>query len=268
MILIARDGEAIWQGAYGEDPVTGELIDVDTRFDIASSGKMFTAVAVAQLEQAGKLSFDDTVDEYVAELPSDVGRATIGQLLSHTSGLGLDAVTTGLAYEPGTYNYSNAGFNLLAQVVENVTDQTFADYLQENVFAAAEMDSTAHLVEMPRGSPSGKGGQKSTAEDMLRFANALLEHRLLDESATTFITSAKVTEDWGGYGYGFAIPGGQDGEPPSFGHIGGLAGVVSVVMMNPTLGYTTIVLCDHGFSNVYSALAAFHAAIGMPYPDL
>jgi D-alanyl-D-alanine carboxypeptidase len=263
-LLIARDREAIFEGAYGVHPITGESIAVDTQFNIASSGKMFTAVAVAQLEQAGKLSFEDTVNVYLADLPADVGQATIGQLLSHTSGLG--PRSTGLAYEPGTYHYTNVGFTLLAKVVEHVADQTFADYLQENVFAPAGMESTE-----PRShegaSMEGAGGQMSTVEDMLRFANALLEYRLLDERATTFITSAKVTEDWGAYGYGFAIPAGAEGEPPSFGHIGGLDGVVSVVMMNPTLGYTTIVLCDQGYISIEPELAAFHAAIGMPHPS-
>jgi CubicO group peptidase (beta-lactamase class C family) len=261
--LIAKDGEPIWQGAFSE-PGSGR-IQLDTPLSVASVGKMFTAVAVGQLQEAGKLDFDSPVGDYVPDLPPDVAKATIRQLLSHTSGMEMNSWLEGLAFEPGTFNYSNAGFNLLAQVVEHASDQLFADYLDANLFAPAEMTATRFERPQPRGAPLGAGGEQSTVADLLRFSNALFADRFLGKATTAELTSTKTKLDTGGYGYGFAIFTGEADEVPSIGHIGLAPPLESAVEMNPTLGYTVIVLSDHGFDQIEPALKTFQKAIGMGY---
>jgi D-alanyl-D-alanine carboxypeptidase len=262
-VLIAKDGEPIWQGAFSE-PGSGR-IQLDTPIGIASAGKMFTAVAVAQLREAGKLDFDDAVGTYVPDLPPDVAKATLGQLLSHTSGVGMNTWASGIVAEPGTFSYSNAGFNLLAHVVEHVADQRFADYLEANVFQPADMAATGFDDPQPRGAPLGFGGEHSTVGDLLRFSNALLADRLVGGPTTAEITSKKADNDTGGYGYGFAIFSGEADEVPSFGHIGLAPPLESAVEMNPNLGYTVIVLSEYGFGEIDAALIEFQKAIGMGY---
>jgi D-alanyl-D-alanine carboxypeptidase len=260
VVLVASHGVPIWHEAYGGK------VSLATPLDVASVTKMFTGVAVAQLVEAGKVSYGDKVSLYVGHLPADIGRATIGQLASHTAGVGFQALGSGLAYEPGVFHYSNAGFNLLALVVEEVTDQKFADYLQQSIFERAGMQATSFAYSSSRGTPDGAGGVLSTAGDLLRFANALYAYQLLDAETTKLVTTPKVTFESGAYGYGFGIFG-LDDEVPSVGHIGALpvVNVVSAVEINPTLGHTIIIVCEHGFEDIEPELIAYQVAINMGY---
>jgi D-alanyl-D-alanine carboxypeptidase len=260
VILVADHGEPIWHQAYGEK------VSLDTPLDVASVTKMFTGVAVAQVVEAGKLSYKDKVGSYVRDLPADIGRATIGQLASHTAGVGFQALGSGLVYEPGVFHYSNAGFNLLARVVEEVTDERFADYVRQSVFEPAGMRKTTFTLPSSRGNPWGAGGVLSTAGDLLRFANALYADQLLDENTRNLVTSPKVTFEAGAYGYGFAVFGLND-EIPSVGHIGAspVVNVVSAVEINPTLGRTIIIVSERGFDDIEPALIAYQVAINMGY---
>jgi CubicO group peptidase (beta-lactamase class C family) len=260
VVLVADHREPIWHQAYGEK------VSLDTPEDVASVTKMFTGVAIAQVVEAGKLSYKDKVGSYVRDLPADIGRATIGQLASHTAGVGFQALGSGLVYEPGVFHYSNAGFNLLARVVEEVTDQKFADYLQQSIFEPAGMQATSFAYSSSRGTPDGAGGVLSTAGDLLRFANALYAYQLLDAETTTLVTTPKVTFESGAYGYGFGIFG-LDDEVPSVGHVGALApvNVVAAVEINPTLGHTIIIVCEHGFEDIEPELITYQVAINMGY---
>ena len=261
VVLVAKGGEPIWQGAFSE----GGRIKLDTPQYIASASKMFTGTAVAQLVEEGKLGFKDRVGTVVPDLPPDIGRATLEQLLSHTSGLARDAVGSRLQFRPGAFHYSNVGFNLLARVVEQKADRLFADYLEERVFQPAGMEATGFDRPQIRGAPLGAGSELSTAGDLLRFANALFSYRLLGEATTTTITTKHVDNEFGGYGYGFAIFAGEADEIPSVGHIGSMPPLESAVEINPKLGYTIIILSEHGFGEIEPDLKSFQKAIGMGY---
>jgi CubicO group peptidase (beta-lactamase class C family) len=144
----------------------GVPIDRQTKFHIGSMDKMFTAVAIAQLVEAGKLSWDDTLARRVPEYPDHeaASRITVWQLLHHTAGLGDFFVpeffqqrekfvdTTDyldlIARQPkvgepgGDWNYSNAGYVLLGRIVENVSHENYFDYIEHHVFAPAGMDAS------------------------------------------------------------------------------------------------------------------------------
>jgi CubicO group peptidase (beta-lactamase class C family) len=167
--LVARHGEVLAEHAHGmADRAAATANTLDTRFRFGSAGKMFTAVAVLQLVEAGELSLDATVDTYLPGYPNrDVAtRVTLRHLLTHTGGTGgLDNLerdyagdrsalrshgdyleahgTRGLAFEPGTkVDYSNYGFVLLGAIIENVTGQDYYEVLDKKVFAPAGMAST------------------------------------------------------------------------------------------------------------------------------
>ena len=165
--LVAKDGRVIFKKAWGQaDHATGTPNRTDTKFNLASAGKMFTSVAVLQLAQAGKLSLDDTVGQHLPEYANkDVReKVTIRQLLSHKSGLGemfnakykaerenLRTVKAfvslfendPLQFKPGTrYSYSNAGFCLLGAIVEKVSGEDYYQYLDKHVFEPAGMHDT------------------------------------------------------------------------------------------------------------------------------
>jgi CubicO group peptidase (beta-lactamase class C family) len=166
-VLVARGGMPIFKKAYGmanrEQRVANR---VDTKFNLGSMNKMFTAVAVAQLVERGKLSFDDPLIKHLPDYPDKevAAKVTIHQLLTHTSGLGnymtpawaerrAEIKTAAellpffarepLKFAPGAgWQYSNAGFVVLGLVVERLSGQSYFDYVREHVFKPAGMNDT------------------------------------------------------------------------------------------------------------------------------
>lgn len=172
VVLLARDGEPVWQRAFGlADRGAGRANTVETRFDVGSITKLITKIAIAQLAQAGTLDLESTVQEILPDYPNPaIGRRiTIAQILDHSSGLGdifnqrwaaadksklLDPrdffplfVDQPLAFEPGTsQRYSNAGYVLLGAIVEAVSGSSYYDYVERNVFAPAGMGASGFPV--------------------------------------------------------------------------------------------------------------------------
>jgi CubicO group peptidase (beta-lactamase class C family) len=171
-VLVARNGKAVFTGAYGLADREKKLPNrLDTRFRIGSMNKMFTAVAVLQLVEAGKVRLTDPLGKHLAGYPNrDVAsKVTIHHLLTHTGGTGdifgpafeshrLDLRTLqdyvklygtrGLEFEPGSrWAYSNYGFLLLGVLVERVSGQRYYDYVRDHVYAPAGMTRTGSLPE-------------------------------------------------------------------------------------------------------------------------
>ena len=176
-VLIARGSEVLFEYACG---AANKRYDVpnnpDTKFNLGSANKMFTAVAVAQLVERGLLSFTDTVDQYIDDtwLPASVTRRiTIHHLLSHTSGLGnyfnetffsgsrarfraIDdfkpLVRDDLpAFTPGErFEYSNSGMLLAGVIIERVTGMSYYDYVREAIYAPSGMlDTDCYDIDAP-----------------------------------------------------------------------------------------------------------------------
>jgi CubicO group peptidase (beta-lactamase class C family) len=164
-VLVAKDGRPTLEEAYGlANREANEANNTDTRFNIGSVGKMFTAVAIAQLVEEGKLAFDDTIGEHLTGLRADIAALTVDQLLTHTSGLG-DFMRNGypeeakaartaadllplvinqpLEFKPGTReSYSNSGYVVLGAIIEVITGQSYYDYVREHIFQPAGMTRT------------------------------------------------------------------------------------------------------------------------------
>jgi len=178
VVLIAKDGKPVFEKAYGlANKAKNIPNNPETKFNLGSMNKMFTAVAIAQLAEAGKLSFDDTVGKYLPDYPNkDVAsKVTIHHLLTHTSGLGsywnakFDAKKASiktvsdylslfadepLAFEPGKrFQYSNSGFIVLGAIIEKVSGQNYYDYVREHVYKPAGMKNT-DAYEMSADTPN------------------------------------------------------------------------------------------------------------------
>lgn len=166
-VLVTKNGKVVFRGAYGLADREKKLpIRIDTRFDIGSMNKMFTATAILQLVQAGKIQLSDPVGKYLPDYPNhDVAtKVTIEQLLTHTGGTGnifgpqfeahrLELKTHsdyvklfgGRAplFEPGDhFDYSNYGMVLLGAIIEKVTGQSYYDYVRRKVYKPASMKRT------------------------------------------------------------------------------------------------------------------------------
>jgi len=170
--LVAKNGKPIFTAVYGMADRDKKIPNkLDTKFRIGSMNKMFTATAVLQLVQAGKINLNDPLGKYLSDYPNkDVAsKVTIHHLLTHTGGTGdffgpefdkhrLELRTLqdyvklygdrALAFEPGSrWEYSNYGFLLLGLVVEKASGQDYYDYVREHIFSPAGMHSTDSLPE-------------------------------------------------------------------------------------------------------------------------
>jgi CubicO group peptidase (beta-lactamase class C family) len=167
-VLIAKDNVPIFKKAYGLANRASNIQNrTDTKFNLGSMNKMFTAVGIAQLAEQGKLSFDDRISKHLPDYPNKAvaEKVTIHHLLTHTSGLGdyfgkkfEEAsrakfrtvqdyfplfVNDPLAFEPGQkWEYSNAGFIVLGAIIEKVSGQSYFDYVKEHIYRPAGMENT------------------------------------------------------------------------------------------------------------------------------
>ena len=155
--IVVKDGRPVFRRAYGlADLEFGILLEADMVFRIGSVTKQFTAAAILQMVDAGKLALDDDVAKYVEGYDTGGRRVTIEHLLTHTSGIpnytDLDEWAAHLReeltprqildmlrvkppeFEPGTqFKYSNSGYLLLGLVIENVSGRPYADYIRQMV---------------------------------------------------------------------------------------------------------------------------------------
>lgn len=303
-VALLRHGGRQHLAAQGSSDAAGAAPRTDTRFNLGSASKMFTAVAVAQLVAQDKLALDAPIGRWVDGLTPAVAAVTLRQLLTHSGGLGNFVVPENLAalqrartlgqqmalvqddrpaFEPGShFRYSNTGFLLLGRAVERAAGMPFADYLRARVFEPAGMTQTSldpalplpatpgytRLPEWtpgpgpgpgsgpgpgpgPRPGPGGPvgplrpaaeaahpgspaGGAYSTAEDLVRFMDALESGKLVANHWVKELTRKHIDATPPGaprpmhYGLGFGLSP-WEGQP-GFGHNGGAPGVNAEVM--------------------------------------
>jgi CubicO group peptidase (beta-lactamase class C family) len=166
VVLFAHDVNVLFHRAYGLANRSYNVQNTtDTRFNMASASKMFTAVAIAKLVEEGRLSYNDPIGMYLGTdwVSQDVGdKVQIRHLLNHTSGLGLywdqwkyysntireledykQIISDELAFEPGTDSkYSNTGYILLGGIIERIAGKNYFDYIQEVILDPCGMTDT------------------------------------------------------------------------------------------------------------------------------
>src|SRR5215213_6482526 len=207
----------------------------ESAYRLASVTKSMTGEAIVQLAERGKLDLDAEIQKYVPDYPKQQWPVTVRNLLTHTgggqvgSGLGPEHVTPKevvariskypIKYEPGTrYDYQTSGYNLLGAAIENVSGQTFEQYLRENLWLPAGMKDTrlddvrglvpnrvrgydladgevknAPFVDVS--SRFGGGGLIGTVPDLLRWARAAVSGKVvspkwIDEMLKPFVSKS------------------------------------------------------------------------------
>lgn len=168
-VLVAHDGKPVLRKAYGLANREWTLpATPDTRFRLGSITKQFTAAAILQLAEQGKLTLDDPISKYYADAPAAWGPVTLKHLLTHTSGIPSYTAIPGffgnpsradrtpaeivkltqdrpLEFPPGSkFAYDNSGYILLGYVIEKVSGQTYEAYLKDHVFPRAGLANTGY----------------------------------------------------------------------------------------------------------------------------
>ncbi|MGE5205337.1 MAG: serine hydrolase domain-containing protein [Chlamydiota bacterium] len=180
-VLIARKGRTLFRRAYGMANYELQVPNTpETRFHIASVSKPFTAMAILQLQEQGRLRVSDYLARFLPNFPH-ADRITLDNLLTHTSGIPnvndlpdydtfarsphtlqeLVAEFAGLPleFQPGSdYHYSNSNYNLLALVVEKVAGESYGDYVREHILDPAGMRHSGHDGDARRLIPFAASG--------------------------------------------------------------------------------------------------------------
>lgn len=167
-VLVARDGKIVFRKGYGMANVELDVPnEPETRFRLGSITKQFTAAAILQLQERGKLNVTDPVCKYFDPCPSAWSEITIHHLLSHTGGVPnftsfpdympkmmLPVTTTDmiarfkdkpLDFKPGEkWNYSNSGYYLLGAIIEKAAGESYESFLQKNIFDPLNLTGTGY----------------------------------------------------------------------------------------------------------------------------
>lgn len=173
-VLVAERGEVIYQRSIGQKSAeVGDLLDLGAQFNLASASQPFTAMAIMQLEEAGKLDYEDPIRKYIPEWPYE--GATVRYLLNQTSGIPNAAFLFHINWKPwlGPYDpkriiegseqmiqmfinhqpendiqpgdefrHTLANYVLLSIIVERISGIPFHQYMRDNVFLPAGMENT------------------------------------------------------------------------------------------------------------------------------
>ncbi len=165
---VMKDGKLVFSKAYGLASLEYLVPNTtDTRFNVASVSKQFTAMGIVVLHLQGKLSVDDAIIKYMPKLPEYAEKITIRHMLHHTSGLRSLHTLFALAgwraddsrtnedlyrimqdqrdlnFEPGSeYLYCNTGYMFMAKIIEEVTGEKFTDWMKKSVFEPLGMNHT------------------------------------------------------------------------------------------------------------------------------
>ena len=236
-VAVVKDGQIVFERGYGVRELGKPApVEADTLFAIASNTKAFTATSLNLLAEQGKLKMDDRVIDHLPSFrmsdPYVTGEMRIRDLLSHRSGLSLGAGD--LLFWPTTtysnaevvqrlgkvplkagfrdrYAYDNILYAVAQQVIEQVSGQSYADFLQQNIFTPVGMAGTRfnadHLkpgdkaatghakfdfTELRTVAPltwsnnAGAGGVYSSVHDMARWMNVQLAQGKLENGTALF----------------------------------------------------------------------------------
>ena len=314
---VVHDQQLVWSRGFGlADIASKRPMTADTRFRIASNSKIFAAIAILQLREAGKLRLDDPVSKHLPWFTMkpagpDDGPITIEQLLSHSSGLQREAgdhwssfdfpseaelkvLMAGRqsAFPPQTrWKYSNLAFGIAGLVVEQVSGQRWADYVNANILKPLDMTAssidrpdpglaTPYAARTPEGTRrvlpfvDAKGmaaatGMTSNVNDLAKFISAWFR-RAPNAGGANVISAGSwrealrvrsVDEDWeSGSGLGFDIE--RFKGKTYAGHGGGYPGNTTMTMAQIDDKVGVIVLTNTNDSNPGDIANQLMATVG------
>jgi CubicO group peptidase (beta-lactamase class C family) len=291
---VSLNGESVFEKAFGMAEMEHGIANTpQTIFESGSVAKQFTAAAIILLQQEGKLSIDDPVRKYIPELPEYDKPVTIRHILTHTAGLrdwgsvmsltgagrGDRVVTQAIAldviyrqkhldFTPGAeYSYSNSGYQLAAEIVERVSKQKFADFVNERVFKPLGMTKSSWrddyrklvpgraqgysksgptapwMLNMPIMNVVGNGGMLTTVGDWLKW-NAALDARTLGAPFVEALETQAVLNDKRKISYALGVEVGNYKGIKEVTHSGGTAGYQTYLARFPEKKLSIAALCN------------------------
>ncbi len=273
-VMVTKAGQTLLSKGYGWANVEHEVPNTpQTKFRIGSITKQFTAMAILILQQQDKLHVDDRIATYVHNSPEAWSEITIHHLLTHTSGIMHNWALPGwrdtmmkpaavaetidrfknqpLLFKPGEgFQYSGVGYFILAQIIEQVSGQSYEGFLREMIFEPLGMHNTGadhYILILPQRASgyvrregqlehaphiympilTGGGNLYSTVEDLILWDQALINGKLISKASyRRMYTPIKDN-----YAYGWRIQ--QDADRTVIRHGGGVPGFSSHILRVP-----------------------------------
>lgn len=292
-VLVVKDGKVVHRRGYGMASLE-HRIPIDpgaTVFDIASVSKQFAGFAIAVLSAEGRVGLDDDVRKYVPELHDFGHTITIRHLLHHTSGLrdwpgtlrmagwnygdiiSYDQILR-MAYDqrelnfvPGdAYAYSNTGYNILAEIVARVSDKSFREWTDQNIFQPLAMHHShfhddhdeviSNRAESYRQAGNtfrrstnnltalGSSSLFTTVDDLGRWVAHLEEPSIVGPEVVQEFLTPGLLNSGRSTGYGFGINVGEWRGLPRVQHGGSWAGHRSTLTMFPQQRFAVVILSN------------------------
>jgi D-alanyl-D-alanine carboxypeptidase len=289
---VIRGNDTLAFGARGlADIAARRAPTTSTIYEIGSLTKQFTSAAIMRLVEQRKLKLDDDLSKYVPQFPLQGHRVTIHHLLTHTSGihnytsspdwqktwstvLSPDAIVKFVAadtfdFAPGTaYRYDNTGYVLLGMVIEKVTGQKYASYLDAQFFKPLGLRQTSYCPSKttdpafalgyskgPNGTtraqfldlshPFAAGALCSTVGDFAKWQRALDAGKVVSAASYTLMTTADTLNSGRRITYGFGlVPGMFDGHK-TISHTGGINGFATAEIFVPDDNLSIVVFTNY-----------------------
>lgn len=317
-ILVAKEGKTIYKKAFGVSNLELEKVMTPKNvFEIGSITKQFTAVSILMLEEQGKLNVEDEITKYIPDYPTRGKIIKIRHLLNHTSGIKGNTPVSDknmaktdmtpkelinyfknkpMNFDPGEqFRYSNSGYILLGYIIEMVTGQSYADFIEKNIFEKLDMNSSyvgnpknpikdsAFGYKHDQGNyvdadylnltiPYAAGAIMSTVDDLLKWQNAISANTLIKKTSlekainpSSLNNGKKIP-----YGYGWRI--GNLNGSPVIAHNGGTYGYTATGIFLPNENIYVIALSNCNCKKVQNvsrvAVKVAAIAIGKPIFDI
>ncbi|WP_298904745.1 serine hydrolase [uncultured Psychroserpens sp.] len=315
-ILVAKDGKVIYKNGFG---MANLEVDVKAApkhvFEIGSITKQFTAVSILMLEEQGKLSVNDEITKYIPDYPTQGKTITIHHLLNHTSGIKsytnmpsfmtearTDMTPTELIdkfknepmeFDPGTaFNYNNSGYVLLGYIIEVISEQSYADFIQTNIFDKVGMTNSYYgsMTKLIPNRASGyseadsgyqnanylsltlpyaAGSIMSTTEDLLKWQNAISANVLIKRSSLEKAINGSQLNSGEAIPYGYGWIKGNVNGSRTVEHSGGIFGYSTNGIFLPEENVYVIGLSNCDCGNIGATVSNIAAmAIGKPFQKI
>ncbi|GAK01281.1 LOW QUALITY PROTEIN: penicillin-binding protein [Geomicrobium sp. JCM 19055] len=288
----------------------------ETKYGIASGCKWFTAIAICMLVERGELTFETKIKKYLDKVASHVSdEITVHHLLTHTSGIAdyfdedemddfEELWVTNPMYRLRTvesflplfidqpmkhpvgerFHYNNAGYILLGWLIEQISKKTFAEFVQEEIFAKVGMNNSGYfeLDRLPPSTASGyinlpdggyktniysvpakggaDGGAYVTVDDVAKIWFKVMQEELLSKSMTEKLLKVHVQGDEDDYGYGLWIH--QSEKEIVRYHLMGYDPGVSFHTAYYPENETVVVVCSNQSEGAYEIMEAIEDVIG------
>ena len=317
-LIVVKDGKTVLRKAYGMADVGNEVaMKPGATLRLGSITKQFTAAGILMLAEEGKLSVSDPITKYLPDYPTKGKNITIEHLLTHTSGIVSYTGKQGfreqsnknvtvaqmidyfkdepLEFEPGTrFAYNNSGYFLLGAIIEKVSGQSYAKFVEERIFAPLNMRYTGYegqerdltlraaghskekgnfapAPSLSMSQPYAAGALVSTVDDLAKWDAAIASGKLLKASSwAQAFTPYKLADGKStGYGYGWQV--GKVRGATEIAHGGGINGFSTYALRVPEQKLFVALLTNSDSGFVQPAVVAKRvaaAAMGNPYPEL